>query len=527
MSRNLIRDETGMAMGLTIIMVLLISVMGAGLLSFVMRDIDSVIETNKGQRALDIAEAGVQAAKSQLRVDSFRQHYDTIRANDCNEGPRVGGQNWSKATEIFTDPTGYCTGASTRAANQVGVTRSFAGGKFTVTIECFRQDPETAANSPCQGGATNPDGTPQDPPTTSGASGTKYFKITSTGCDTNANTSQPCTSTTESGAIRKVEAIYETSKKVYLPVAYYTPKSIIFSGTQSVSRMSFFAGQNIQGVIRGGANIADRATPAIYTDWFQSGALSPYNTAPRISSTGAPITGAGFGAVGKVCGASNTCTSTTASVADGRNDYDSTTATTAGGQGKRFVFKRDASGNPAPTRALAANEISFPFDPGTAIDNPPALVPPDLLEELLLTAQKQGNYRTCTGTCDITTWPGKGSLVFIDGQPGSNLINMRVSTGAQPEGVLVVRNTNIGIDANSLGFRGVIIAIGSGDCSENLGAGRGGNYTQAGSAQLDGYVASSGCQNIRGSVSPSTTIDFTNLLSLFDLKLWSWREVYQ
>ena len=86
MIQRFTRDESGMTMALTIIMILLIGVMGAGLLTFVQRDLQSVIEVNRGQKALDIAEAGVQAAKSHLRVDSFRQHYDTNRANDCTEG---------------------------------------------------------------------------------------------------------------------------------------------------------------------------------------------------------------------------------------------------------------------------------------------------------------------------------------------------------------------------------------------------------------------------------------------------------
>src|SRR5215213_2245916 len=112
MIRRFARDESGMAMAVAIFMVLLIGVMGAGLLTFVMSDTKSVLEVNKGQKAMDIAEAGVQAAKAHLRVDSFRQHYDTVTtvANDCAEGPRVGGDNWSKATTVWTATDGACSG---------------------------------------------------------------------------------------------------------------------------------------------------------------------------------------------------------------------------------------------------------------------------------------------------------------------------------------------------------------------------------------------------------------------------------
>src|ERR671910_290473 len=109
------RDESGMTMALAIMMILLIGVMGAGLLTFVQNDLKSVIEANKGQRALDIADAGVAAAKAHLRVDSFREHYDTTRANDCNDGIRVFFFNDTATTEIYTDPEGYCVGPSTRA----------------------------------------------------------------------------------------------------------------------------------------------------------------------------------------------------------------------------------------------------------------------------------------------------------------------------------------------------------------------------------------------------------------------------
>src|SRR5215210_6449082 len=139
MIRRFTRDEAGMTMAVTVLMVLLLGVMGAGLLTFVMSDSKSLIEVSKGQRAMDIAEAGVQAAKAHLRVDSFREHYDTVRSNDCAEGPRTGGENWSKATDIYTDTKGLCVGPSTRTAAQVGVTRNFAGGKFQVTIECMTQ----------------------------------------------------------------------------------------------------------------------------------------------------------------------------------------------------------------------------------------------------------------------------------------------------------------------------------------------------------------------------------------------------
>ena len=77
MIRRLVDEEAGMTMGLAVIMLVLIGVMGAGLLTFVQRDLASVVEVNRGQKALDIADAGVQAGKGQLSSsDTTREHYD-------------------------------------------------------------------------------------------------------------------------------------------------------------------------------------------------------------------------------------------------------------------------------------------------------------------------------------------------------------------------------------------------------------------------------------------------------------------
>ena len=68
-ARRFVKDESGMTMGLAIIMIVLIGVMGAGLLTFVSRDLNTVIEENRGQRAFEVADAGIGAAKRQLASD--------------------------------------------------------------------------------------------------------------------------------------------------------------------------------------------------------------------------------------------------------------------------------------------------------------------------------------------------------------------------------------------------------------------------------------------------------------------------
>ena len=83
MIKRLIKDESGMTMGLVIIMVVLIGVMGAGLLTFVSTDLNTVIEVNRGQKALEFADAGVQAARRQLLSDlDADKHYDGYDTDD-------------------------------------------------------------------------------------------------------------------------------------------------------------------------------------------------------------------------------------------------------------------------------------------------------------------------------------------------------------------------------------------------------------------------------------------------------------
>src|SRR5215211_7959916 len=67
--RGLVKDESGMTLALAVIMIVLLGVMGAGLLTFSMRDLNTVVEENRGQRAFEMADAGIAAAKRQLISD--------------------------------------------------------------------------------------------------------------------------------------------------------------------------------------------------------------------------------------------------------------------------------------------------------------------------------------------------------------------------------------------------------------------------------------------------------------------------
>src|SRR5918998_1771364 len=102
--RRFTRDESGMTMALVIIMIVLIGVMGAGLLTFVRNDLSAVIESNQGQTAFNLADAGTQAAKRHLLVDASAFNYDGNSAT----GTAPGGESpWS----CKPDANNVCTGS--------------------------------------------------------------------------------------------------------------------------------------------------------------------------------------------------------------------------------------------------------------------------------------------------------------------------------------------------------------------------------------------------------------------------------
>jgi hypothetical protein len=79
--RRFVSDESGMTLVMAMIMIVLMGVMGAGLLTFVMRDLNTVIEENRGQRAFQVADAGIEAAKHQLASNVVTTDYDDPIAN--------------------------------------------------------------------------------------------------------------------------------------------------------------------------------------------------------------------------------------------------------------------------------------------------------------------------------------------------------------------------------------------------------------------------------------------------------------
>lgn len=473
---RLARDESGIALPLAVIMIVLIGVMGAGLLAFVNSDLKAVVEVNQGQKAFNVADAGVQAAKRQLRSDAVPGHYD------ANADANV---QWA-----YVSPT---------AAGVPGRVLSLAEGSATVTIQYLLPATTSAQLS---GANYAPELVPSGQ--TNYYGGKSYFKVISTG--------------TTGEAKRRIEAIFYTSK-LDVPTAYYTPNDIKIQGNIDIKGVSFFAKGNINlvgnsiSIERCNTATPTAGCPALYRDWdtTQAANFSPtskLNTSPRTDASGNRKVGAGLGAEGVICktGANSTCTDTASeSIADGINDYDKYT----GSKGSKQTFARKAdlnSDNPAGI-------ITYPFNPDVRFD----------LDFLLEEAKKQNNYKPTRQNITDTNYPPTSdnqTVFFVEGEGNTTDIDFDVRRTPKAEGTIVVRNGNLTIDSSSSGFRGIIIVTGDGTDT--------GKYENGGSGLVEGFAIASGDMEVRGSVSGFVvTEDFTTRPGFYGINLWSWRELYK
>lgn len=474
MIKKLIKEESGIAMGLAVVMIVLIGVMGAGLLVFVRNDLEAVIEVNQGQKALDIADSGLQVAQQQILSNKVPGNYDVDTSGDedyvaasCNVADESIDSEWSLEGEGSAE----------------GATRDFVGGEFTVTIQWLNQDPSTDAS--CIAPET----------TSTPSAGVDYYRVISTG--------------TYRNAVRRVESIYYTNQ-LDVPTAYYTPKNIEFNGSPDVSGVSFFAG----GYIDIGNADFDRTTEALYGDWDTTDDATPsnLNTVPRRTGPDASfptVNSTGLAAEQWVC--RNQCSDASDSVADGTNDYDSTTGTT--GSQKEFVRKAPEDLDDPN----ATGTISYPFNPNGEFDL-------DLLKDI---ARSQNNYYE--GEIDIDTnnmgdnreYPGSSTdqTVFYVKANGAT-IDYFANYNPRAKGTIVIENGDFEISNSSNGFDGVAIVTGDGTTT--------GNYKNTGNETIEGFVIADGTMTIGGTVDPFQVIgDFSQRPGFYGLQQWSWRELYQ
>jgi hypothetical protein len=479
MMGRFVKDESGMTMGLALIMIVLISVMGAGLLTFVRKDLGAVLEVNQGQRAFELADAGVAAAKRQLTLHCVSTDPDCEgRYDDSDVVVGTEDIQWSVAKGGLTLTN--LDGSATIPNN------------VSVTIE-YR--PET-----------------------------EDFKVISTGSYGEAK--------------RKIEAIFKGiisfggAGEMGHPL-YYTPSDIrieataaapvllrdisLFSGgdilIQDLDRAGFITemGDNNGGILRGTGKsdtLQDWCTTqACNTKAFQN-MWGPWNTQQRLENksvytkhkTGDDLLDPGLAAEGKICGFSadssiGECSSTSPSIADGVYGYDCTTGPVdledaicpnppeSRGNGLTFVDKQPQNQNPN-----VASTITYPFPR-------PAPIPAELKDNASATY-------TCpaSSTCSppFTDLVGNRSdVVFIDAN--GSTVNFQTDNNPNLQGVLVVWCGRLVQQAK---FQGIILNLnGDGtdfDSSNCEGDGTKGTYRNEGQDFSGWLYAEGGTDQLAG-----------------------------
>jgi hypothetical protein len=498
MIRRLVRDESGMTMGLTVIMVVLIGVMGAGLLTFVQNDLGSVIESNQGQTAFNLADSGTQAAKRHLLVDANSFNYDGNNAT----GTAAGGESpWS----CVPAASNVCTAGSGKVIDldSVAGTEARVWIKYLLPAETTSQlgDPNYAPEL-----------------VTSGSNyeyGKDYFKVISEGTAGNAR--------------RKVEAIYQTYD-LGTPRAYFGQGNIAIRGSANISNISIFSLGNI--TIEGATEKVTGLDLA-YNDWYNP----PFNTTARSAARlcslpdGLQAKCAGMGAVGTISPSSRKIAG---------EDFDGGPISTH--NLLQFIKKVP------PDASQTTSQISFPFnydrEPDIEMMRQAAKMQSngaggDNYYELDVSAANvQGAWESGVPASD-PDWPANSdvsTVVFVRftnaASINTNLLTWDVDDNsyaneclAPPvKGTLVVENGNFKTQSSRLALRGTIVVKGSAPGVGTSGTGKYA-YQDEGNPCMQSFTHASGDMDIGGDVGAFTE-ERGNRPGFFGVRQWSWRECY-
>ncbi len=399
MIRGLIRDESGMTMVLVMIMIVLIGVMGAGLLTFVTTDLRNVAQTNRGQQAFQIADAGVQAAKQQLITDSAATTgYD-------------GGADDRPWSYCYNVPD--CTSASPTAVGSDGMTLNMGTGSAKVTILMTGYAPAT-------------------------------YRVISDGQAGDAR--------------RTIEAFIRSDADVTFPRTYVTRTNLILSGSINPLGISFFALGNA--TIGNNVDLGNQAD-RYYGRWAETTGTGPYPNAagsyPNAFNATARITSlSGVAAQGTITPGTH-ATQTLGARVFGSNtspavvpDYYASALTPAAKIAFPFGVPTEQEDRQElgvlRQRALSQESLSNPLyidsSPGNKVDDAGM------------------SNRPSNSPLDITTWPANSNYDTVrfyefQGYNANNVV--RYNNGAAeancsstnpPKGVIVVENGDFVYDGN-------------------------------------------------------------------------------
>ncbi|MGH3090112.1 MAG: pilus assembly PilX family protein, partial [Rubrobacteraceae bacterium] len=211
--KRLLKNESGMSMALAVIMIALLGVMGAGLLGFAVTDLNQVVETNRGQKAFETAEAGIQAAKRRLLSGSCPESYD---------GAEAGVADPDNACADFEE-SDWSYAAVAGENDQPGKELEFEGDDITVKIRYLPFPGEEG----CISGDTSDEGCAPEMPEGDDDQ-RRFFEVES------------LSETDSGGARRRIQAIYGTYD-LGVPKAYFSLTDIDVNGNSCISNVSLFS----------------------------------------------------------------------------------------------------------------------------------------------------------------------------------------------------------------------------------------------------------------------------------------------
>ena len=527
MVNRFVKDESGIAMGLAVIMIVLIGVMGAGLLVFVRNDLEAVVEVNQGQRALEMANVGVEAAKKRLSTEDARpQNYNT--------DPLDGDSEWS---EITGAAGGTGNGEKRLDFDGDGQIDVFVKIRYLIpsTTESEATQPNYAPEVLPAGAVDGPDeGTYPDYPNDA-----NFFRVTVRG---------------EAGnAVRQVQAIYRT-QNFRLPVAFFATRDINFNGNATtVDGLSLFARRCITNLRPSNITGPDRA----YGNWAAdpvTGAPNAYNSVPRTNADGSTNDRAGAAALG-IPSADPTpagCGDKSGITYDPTSTNNSQKNGTANPQryGYRDVDRGSILADRPNTKnfgtsngTLPSRTVTFPFQTGNLTEDN------NTIAALKQKARDNGKYIQLPPGSSFNIDDGTGAteyprnseletvmfIEFADGTPDSPIygtkgsVTYRADTASADnfvKGTIVVVNGDLSTSSSADDFQGAFI-VRDGDPTQIGGVEPVMIYNNGGSINVRGFINVEGDINLRGNVDGLLPGELVNgIPGLYSLSRWSWRECY-
>ncbi len=462
---RLVAEESGMTMGLTVIMIVLVGVMGAGLLTFVQGDMGSLANDNQGERAFEMAAAGAQAAKTQLTTQGGGNP-------ESYNGGATPDLRWSKCFGLTSAPP--CPPSS--------------GAGFTLT----NLDGSSATND------------------------SAHVTIEYNGVVSGQDTFVAVSTGAYGDARRKIETVFKRNAAIAgIPPAYLTRNNLKLGGNVTSSGLSYLA---LKDADMGGKSLDFGTRDDVMKKWAltsDSGSFpNDFNYTPRGKTL------PGIGALGVITAGS---TGTEAALERGVRSFDTNTtpktvpyysASTITDPNKKIAFPFNIDALPNDIEILRQEAIRQEAASGRD----------HYVDALPVGAYAINSWPTDSTYNSVYFYRYSSWNTNNDVQWNLSL----ACTDETRKGVIVVENGNFVQGGSKGGFNGTVLVYGGTDPLTGQPYADRGQFKASGSACMTGYATSTGDMTLTGNYRAGPTPALTDLkLSGGAVRQVSWRELYQ